>query len=434
MNISTAYATNYSFSLEFAQRQDKDDPLNHFRQRFLFPQKNGKDSIYLCGNSLGLQPKSARDFLDHELTKWAKYAVDGHFHATERWYEYHKLLKPALSEILGAQESELAVMNNLSSNLHFMLVSFYQPKGKRTKILMEAGAFPSDQYVVESQVRFHGYDPEEAIIEVAPRQGESSLRNEDILAAIAEHADELALVMFAGIQYYTGQLFDMQAITKAGHAAGAFVGFDLAHAAGNVPLQLHDWGPDFAAWCSYKYLNSGPGNISGVFVHERHANNPALPRFAGWWGHDEAERFQMKKGFKPQAGADGWMVANSNILPLAAQRASLEIFREAGMQALHEKSLALTGYLEYLLREHVSREGAVIKILTPSDPQARGCQLSLYIPHGGKSLFNRISEAGVICDYREPNVIRIAPTPLYNTFTDVYTFAHLLQEALQHEK
>lgn len=430
--LSTPYSTTFVNSLEFARIQDQHDPLAALRERFLIPRHKQQDSIYFCGNSLGLQPKSTRSYLDAELTKWADYAVDGHFHVEERWYDYHKLLKPSLARIVGAREEEVVVMNNLSSNLHFMMVSFYQPKGRRFKILMEAGAFPSDQYAVESQVRFHGYAPEEAVVEIAPRQGEHTLRTEDILSAIEQHQDELALVLFAGIQYYTGQLFDLQAITQAGQAAGAYVGFDLAHAVGNVPLRLHDWGPDFAVWCSYKYLNSGPGSNGGVFVHERHAEASELPRFAGWWGHDEKERFLMKKGFKPQYGADGWQVANSNILPLAAQRASLALFDEAGgMQALRSKSLALTGYLEYLLKEHVSTAEARVEIITPSEPEARGCQLSLFVHQGGRPLFDRISQAGVIGDWREPNVIRVAPTPLYNTFTDVYTFARLLQEALQ---
>ena len=420
----------YQNTQAFAREADATDPLKHFREQFFIPAPGGRQAIYLCGNSLGLQPKSTRTYLDRELDKWAEYAVDGHFHAPEPWFHYHKLLKDPLARIVGAKPEEVVVMNNLTSNLHFMMVSFYQPTAKRYKILMEGGAFPSDQYAVESQVKFHGYG-EEAIVEVFPRQGEHTLRTEDILAAIDKHQDELALVLFAGLQYYTGQVFDMEAITRAGQAAGAKVGFDLAHAAGNVPLKLHDWGVDFAAWCSYKYLNSGPGSNSGVFVHERYANDTKLQRFAGWWGQDEKERFLMQKGFKPMPGADGWQLSNGNILPLAAQRASLEIFEQAGMENLRQKSLQLTGYLEYLLREEVSSSKNKLQIITPSNPEERGCQLSLLVEKNGKQLFEKISQAGVIGDWREPNVIRIAPTPLYNSFTDVFQFAHLLKQAIE---
>ena len=422
----------YQNTAAFAKALDEQDSLRHFRDQFLIPQKDGQEVIYFCGNSLGLQPKRTRTYLDRELQKWATYAVDGHFHAEEPWFHYHKLLKRPLAGIVGAKPEEVVVMNNLTSNLHFMMVSFYRPEGKRYKILMEGGAFPSDQYAVESQVKFHGFAPEDAIIEVFPRQGEHILRNEDILNAIQTHQHELALVLFGGLQYYTGQVFDMPAITQAGHAAGAKVGFDLAHAAGNVPLQLHDWGVDFAVWCSYKYLNSGPGSNSGVFIHEKHASDPDLPRFAGWWGHDEKERFLMQKGFKPSPGADGWQVSNANILPLAAQRASLDMFAEAGMEALRQKSLRLTGYLEFLIQEVSSQENR-LQIITPSDPQQRGCQLSLFVEKNGRELFDKISKAGVVADWREPNVIRVAPTPMYNSFTDVFRFAALLKEAIQEQ-
>lgn len=421
----------YQYTAAFAQNLDGQDSLNHFRSRFIIPQVNGKDAIYFCGNSLGLQPKSARTFLEKELQKWGDYAVDGHFHGEEPWLQYHKLLKEPLAALTGAKPEEVTAMNNLTSNLHFMMVSFYRPAGKRVKILMEGGAFPSDQYATESQVKFHGYAPEEAIIEISPREGEHLLRTDDILKAIEKNRNELALVLFGGVQYYTGQLFDMQAISTAGHAAGAKVGFDLAHAIGNVPLQLHDWGVDFAVWCSYKYLNSGPGNNSGVFVHEHYATDKDIPRFAGWWGHDEKERFLMRKGFKPSPGADGWQLSNANILPLAVQRASLEMFSEAGMGALRQKSIRLTAYLEYLIREEVSSKGNRLQIITPSDPQQRGCQLSLFVEKNGRELFEKISSAGVVADWREPNVIRVAPTPLYNSFTDVYRFAGLLKEAIQ---
>lgn len=420
----------YQNTEAYARTQDQQDHLKHFRDRFMIPEVQGKEAIYFCGNSLGLQPKSVRTFLDRELQKWADYAVDGHFHAPEPWFDFHKLLKEPLARIVGASPTEVVAMNNLSSNLHLMMVSFYRPTAKRYKILMEGGAFPSDQYAVESQVKFHGHAPADAIIEVFPRQGEYTLHTEDILKAIDQHQDELALVLFSGLQYYSGQVFDMPAISRAGQAAGAKVGFDLAHAVGNIPLQLHNWGVDFAVWCSYKYLNSGPGNNGGVFIHDRYANSFDIPRFAGWWGHDEKERFRMEKGFKPMPGADGWQLSNSNILPLAAQRAALEIFDEAGMQPLRKKSLQLTGYLEYLLREEVSSKANRLRIITPEDPEARGCQLSLLVEKNGKKLFEQISKAGVIGDWREPNVIRVAPTPLYNSYSDVYHFAQLLKEAI----
>ena len=421
----------YQNTAAFAQYQDEQDPLVRFRDHFIIPKQNGKELIYLCGNSLGLQPKTARTYLERELQKWADYAVDGHFHAHEPWLRYHKLLKEPLASLVGASPEEVVAMNNLTANLHFMMVSFYRPAGKRYKILMEGGAFPSDQYAVESQVNFHGYNSEEAIVEVFPREGEHILRLEDIVQAIEENKDELALVLFGGLQYYTGQVFDMPSIAQASQAAGAKVGFDLAHAIGNIPMQLHDWNVDFAVWCSYKYLNSGPGNNGGAFVHERHATDKDLPRFAGWWGHDEKERFLMRKGFKPSPGADGWQLSNANILPLAAQRASLDIFSEAGMEALRHKSIKLTGYLEYLINEEVSSPENRLQIITPSDPHQRGCQLSLFVEKNGRELFERISKAGVVADWREPNVIRVAPTPLYNSFTDVFRFAGLLKEAIQ---
>jgi kynureninase len=335
---------NYQNTLAFAQEQDKQDPLYHFRERFYFPQVNGKDAIYFCGNSLGLQPKSAQMYIDNEMYKWAN-LVEGHFKGEEPWFDYHKLLAPATARVVGAKESEVVVMNQLTVNLHLMLVSFYRPEGKRFKIITEGGAFPSDQYALETQTKFHGYNPDETVVELFPREGEHTLRTEDILASIQEHGEELALVMMGGINYYTGQVFDMEAITKAGHEVGAVVGFDLAHAAGNVPVKLHDWGVDFAVWCTYKYLNSGPGGTSGVFVHERHGNNPDLPRFAGWWGHDAQARFQMKKGFIPMQGAEGWQLSNGQILPFAVHRASLELFDAAGMENLRAKSEKLTGYL-----------------------------------------------------------------------------------------
>ncbi|WP_162427960.1 kynureninase [Pontibacter pudoricolor] len=421
---------NYQNTLAFAQEQDQNDPLHHFRDKFYFPQVNKQDAIYFCGNSLGLQPKSAQMYIDNEMYKWANLAVEGHFKGEEPWFNYHELLAAGAARVVGAKESEVVIMNQLTVNLHLMLVSFYRPEGKRFKIITEAGAFPSDQYALETQTRFHGYNPDEAVVELYPREGEFTLRTEDILQAIKDNADELALVMMGGINYYTGQVFDMEAITKAGHEAGAIVGFDLAHAAGNIPVKLHDWGVDFAVWCTYKYLNSGPGGTSGVFVHERHANNPELPRFAGWWGHDASSRFQMKKGFIPMSGAAGWQLSNAQILPLAVHRASLEIFDAAGMENMRAKSEKLTGYLEYLINDvHVGKD--VLEMITPTDPKARGCQISILVKKNARELFNKLMEAGIIVDYREPNVIRVAPTPLYNSFEEVFLFSEILHKTLE---
>lgn len=416
-------------TLAYAQSFDAADPLRQYRDKFYIPQVNGRDAIYLCGNSLGLQPKSAKAAIEQELEDWAKLGVEGHFHGKNPWFSYHEFLTEQTARLVGAKPLEVVVMNQLTVNLHLMLVSFYRPEGKRFKIVMEAGAFPSDQYAIETQVKFHGYQPEEAIIELVPRAGEHTLRTEDILNTIRENGSEIALVMMGGVNYYTGQAFDMEAITKAAHEAGALAGFDLAHAAGNLKLQLHDWGVDFAAWCSYKYLNSGPGGTSGVFVHERHANNPELPRFAGWWGHDKSARFRMKKGFVPIQGAEGWQLSNAQIFPMAIHKASLEIFDEVGMDALRRKSEQLTGYLEFLLGE-MGLDKDVLEIITPTDPQQRGCQLSLLVHQNGRQLFDKLTAAGIIADWREPNVIRIAPVPLYNTFEDVFRFAEVLKQEL----
>jgi len=419
----------YEYSEFFARQLDNEDPLKEFRNEFYFPKIEGKDAIYFCGNSLGLQPRSTKEYIQRELDNWAELAVDGHFKGEDAWYHIRKKSKPALSEIVGAHEHEVVAMNNLSSNLHFLMVSFYRPSKSRFKIITEAGAFPSDLYMLETQVKFHGLDPEKTIIEVAPRPGEHTLRTEDILLAIEEKGEELALVMMAGLQYYTGQVFDMESITRAGHSVGANVGFDLAHAAGNVPMSLHDWGVDFATWCSYKYMNSGPGNVSGVFVHERHAQNPDLPRFAGWWGHDEEERFKMEKGFKPMYGADGWQVANSNVLALAAHQSSLDIFQRAGIKNLRQKSELLTGYLEFLIQQ-ITGDSGVIEIITPKNPLERGCQLSLFVHKGGKAVFDELYLNGIVGDWRHPKVMRIAPTPLHNSFLDIFRFAQILEKSI----
>lgn len=421
---------NFEYSLGFAQKMDEQDPLKSFRSKFFFPKVNGKEAIYFCGNSLGLQPKTTQSYIQKELENWADMAVDGHFHGEDAWYHIRKKSKPALAEIVGAHEHEVVAMNNLTSNLHFLMVSFYKPTAKRFKIITEAGAFPSDMYMLETQVKFHGLDPDEVIVELAPRDGEHTLRTGDILQSIKEQGEELALVMMAGLQYYTGQVFDMKAIAKAAKEVGAYVGFDLAHAAGNAPLNLHDWGVDFATWCSYKYMNSGPGNISGIFVHENHAEKPDMIRFAGWWGHDEGERFKMEKGFKPMFGADGWQLANSNVLALAAHQAALDIFQEAGIKNLRQKSETLTSYLEFLIQK-ISGNSGVIEIITPKNINERGCQLSLLVHKGGKAVFDEFYQNGIVGDWRNPNVIRIAPTPLYNSFEDVFRFAQILEQSLQ---
>lgn len=412
---------------------DAQDPLQSFRNQFYFPQHEGKDAIYFCGNSLGLQPKSTQQYIQRELEQWHTYGVEGHFRGEHPWFHYHKYLQPQTAHVVGAKEQEVVVMNTLTVNLHLLMVTFYRPTKERFKIIMEAGAFPSDQYAIESQVKWHGFVPAEAIVEVAPRLGEDNLRTEDILATIAQHGDETALVLFGGVNYYTGQFFDLKAITQAGHRAGAYVGFDLAHAAGNVPLQLHDWEVDFASWCSYKYLNGGPGGPSGVFIHEKHGNDRDLPRFAGWWGYDEQQRFLMKKGFIPMSGAEGWQLSNASILSFAAHRASLDMFAAATMPALRAKSEKLTGYLEFLLQQLI-REGYSLQLITPKNEAERGCQLSLLTDAKGKQLFDYLSNNGVICDWREANlptgqagVIRLAPTPLYNRFEEVWILANLLR-------
>ncbi|MFI5453163.1 kynureninase [Pedobacter sp. UC225_61] len=418
---------NFENNLSFAQVLDQQDPLREMRNEYLFPHQNGKPFIYLCGNSLGLQPKVAREVLEVQLNNWQNLAVEGWFDGNSPWMFYHKELKKLMAPIVGAKPAEVCPMNTLTVNLHLLMVSFYQPKAKRFKIIMEAGAFPSDQYAIESQVRFHGFDPKDAIIEVKPREGEYTLRTEDIVKAIADNDEELALVLFGGINYFTGQWFDMLAITKAGHSAGAIVGFDLAHAAGNVPLQLHDWNIDFACWCSYKYQNAGPGGISGIFVHEKHFNTP-LNRFAGWWGYNEAQRFKMEKGFVPEAGADGWQVSCTQVMPMALYHASLQLFEKAGfMDILRTKSKTLTSYLFYLINQVNTTLGEEqYKIITPQDEDDRGAQVSIIAKANGKKIFDELIAHHVLGDWREPNVIRLSPVPMYNNFEDVYRTGELL--------
>ena len=417
---------HYENTLDFARSLDVQDALRSFRDQFVFPKHEATDALYFCGNSLGLQPKTVRQALLDELGQWATHGVEGHFRGALPWMHYHKFLTQQSARLVGALPHEVVVMNTLTVNLHLAMVSFYRPAQGRYKIIMEAGAFPSDQYAMESQVRWHGFEPDDAIVEVAPRPGSDTLRTEDIVQIIEKEGDAVALVLFGGVNYYTGQFYDLEKIASAAHRAGANVGFDLAHAAGNLPLRLHDWNADFAVWCSYKYLNSGPGGPAGFFVHERHGENPALPRFAGWWGHDENERFQMKKGFKPMRGAEGWQLSNAQIFSFAAHKASLDIFDAAGIDNLREKSLQLTGYLEYVLHQ-ANHDKNLFRIITPTTPSERGCQLSLLTDGRGKALFNYLSDNGVIADWREPNVIRFAPVPLYNSFEDVWRLGRLVE-------
>jgi len=419
----------YTNSLDFAQALDASDPLKSFRDKFLIPKHQGTEITYLCGNSLGLQPRSTRSYIQEQLENWENLAVEGWFEGETPWIDFHKELQELSAPLMGAKPQEIAIMNTLTVNLHLLMVSFYKPEGKRNKILMEGGAFPSDQYAVESQVRFHGLEPSDVIIEVFPRAGEEILRTEDILLVIESHKDELALVLMGGINYYTGQFFDLKTITDAGHDAGAYVGFDLAHAAGNVTLHLHDWDVDFACWCSYKYMNSSPGGISGIFVHQKHFD-AKLDRFAGWWGYQQSNRFLMEKGFVPESGAQGWMVSCSPVLMLAAHEASLKIFAEAGgMEVLRDKSRQLTGFTEFLIGEVNSACGReVLKIITPSDPQERGCQLSIIAQINGKMIFDKLVEKRIVGDWREPDVIRISPVPLYNSFTEIFNFGKHLKD------
>ncbi|MGI8641308.1 MAG: kynureninase [Pyrinomonadaceae bacterium] len=438
---------NFENSASFAAKLDAQDSLKNFREKFYVPKRpDGEDVLYFTGNSLGLQPKTVRAYIEQELKDWEMFGVEGHFKAKNPWMPYHEILTKAMAKIVGAKPIETVVMNSLTVNLHLLMVSFYRPTAQRYKIIIEAGAFPSDQYAVQSQIKFHrerGHlarnasdgrtkppqgGTQNALIELKPRESETYLRTEDIEKTITENGDSIALILLGGVNYYTGQAFDFQRITEAGHKVGAVVGFDLAHAAGNIELNLHDWNVDFAAWCSYKYLNSGPGGIAGCFVHERHAESFDLPRFAGWWGHDKETRFLMGSEFVPIKGAEGWQLSNPPIFQLAALKASLDIFEEAGMKNLVEKSRRLTGYLEFLLGEiHDGR----ISVITPSDENERGCQLSIRVKDADRNLFKQITKRGVVADWREPDVIRVAPVPLYNSFADVFHFAKILKNCLR---
>ncbi|HEX2595913.1 MAG TPA: kynureninase [Luteimonas sp.] len=410
------------FSDAYALAQDASDPLRALRAEFHIPLHAGDEQAYFCGNSLGLQPRGARAMVEEVLDKWADDAVEGHFREPAPWMPYHELVRNGLAEVVGALPAEVVAMNSLTANLHLMLVSFFRPTPERPAILMEAGAFPSDRHAIESQLRFHGLDPATDLVEVEPDQADGTISMAAIESAIAMHGPRLALVLWPGVQYRTGQAFDLAAIARLAHAAGAVAGFDLAHAVGNLPLRLHDSGADFAVWCHYKYMNAGPGAIGGCFVHERHARTQR-PRFAGWWGHDQRTRFQMGPAFAPTPGADGWQLSNPPILALAPLRASLELFAQAGMGALRARSLRLTGYLEALIRERLAD---TLQIVTPRDPEHRGAQLSLRVAGGrarGRALFDALSRAGIIGDWREPDVIRISPAPLYNTHADILRFA-----------
>ena len=418
-------------TVEFAKQLDENDSLKSFRNQFYIPLINGKESIYFTGNSLGLQPKATQDYVLNELEDWASFGVEGHFHARKPWMPYHEMFAAPLAKLVGALPEEVVAMNQLTVNLHLLMVSFYRPTKQRYKIICEAKAFPSDQYAIESQVRHHGLNPDDAIIEVAPREGEYAIRTEDILTVIKQHANETALVLFGGVNYYSGQVFDMANICKAAHEAGAYCGMDLAHAAGNIPLQLHNWNIDFACWCSYKYLNSGPGGVAGAFIHQRHITDKKMRRLAGWWGHDKENRFKMEKDFVPIPTAEGWQLSNAPVLSMAAHKASLDIFKEAGMERLFEKGKALSGYLLYILNE-INQQGGekIIEIITPQNDEERGCQVSMLMLKDGKKIFDALIKAGVIADWREPNVIRVAPVPLYNSFKDVYRFGEIISWVL----
>lgn len=418
----------YQATRSYAQEQDSLDPLKQYRSKFHIPtDESGNELVYLCGNSLGLQPKNTQHYIQDELNDWAKFGVEGHTDAKHPWMPYHEFLTKSMAKVVGAKPSEVVVMNTLTTNLHLLMVSFYRPTQKKYKIVIESDAFPSDKYAMESQLRFHGFDPKDGLILWKPRKGEELCRFEDLKQILDEQGDEIALLLIGTTNYYTGQSFPIKKITDLGHQHDCIVGFDLAHGAGNIQPNLHDNGPDFACWCTYKYLNSGPGSLGGLFVHERHANKPELKRFAGWWGHNKSTRFNMRQEFDVLPGAEGWQLSNPPILSMAAIRASLDIFEEAGMDAIITKQQKLTGYLEFLLTDLKNDR---ITIITPSNPDERGCQLSLAVKNADKSLHDKLTKAGVISDWREPDVIRVAPAPLYNSFEDMYNMVMRLKECL----
>ncbi|WP_158847399.1 kynureninase [Algibacter sp. L1A34] len=418
----------FKLGLEFAKEQDQTDILKSYRTKFHLPKnKNGEALIYMTGNSLGLQPKSTKEYINQELEDWANLGVEGHFEAKNPWLPYHEFLTESMANVVGAKPTEVIVMNTLTANLHFMMVSFYRPTKKRHKILIESDAFPSDKYAVESQLRHHGYNDKDGVVLWKPRKSEELLNYDDLEDILKTQGDEIALIMIGGINYYTGQFFDLKRIATLGHKYGCNVGFDCAHGAGNVELNLHDSGADFAVWCTYKYLNAGPGSLGGCFVHERHAHNKELNRFTGWWSHNKKTRFNMRSEFDQLPGAEGWQLSNPPILSMAAIKASLDMFQEVGIGKLVEKSKKLTGYFEFLLKD-LGED--TIRIITPSSPDERGCQLSIQVKNANKSLHNKLTEAGVISDWREPDVIRCAPVPLYNSFEDIYRLVEKLKTIL----
>ena len=420
-------------NIAFAQALDEKDILKHFRNEFYIPVINSNECIYFTGNSLGLQPKSTQDYVLNELEDWANFGVEGHFHAKQPWYNYHEMFPALLAPIVGALPQEIVVMNQLTVNLHLLMATFYQPTAKRYKIICEVKAFPSDQYAFESQVKLKGFNPAEAIIEVAPKIGQHVIATEDIINTINQHKDSVALVLFSGVNYYNGQVFDMEAITSAAHAAGAYCGFDLAHAVGNIALQLHQWQTDFACWCSYKYLNSGPGGVAGAFIHQKHITNTQLPRLAGWWGYDKATRFNMDKGFNAIPTAEGWQLSNAPILSMAAHRASLDIFTAAGIENIIAKGQLLSDYLCFIIQQINDTLGEVlVEIITPINN--KGCQVSLMIKHKPKEIFDALKAHGILADWRAPNVIRVAPVALYNSFSDVLHFGEILGHLIEHSK
>ena len=422
-------------TLDFAQSLDQQDSLYNYRNEFIFPQRKGENVIYFTGNSLGLQPKSAKKYVEDVMNDWANLAVEGHFYAEKPWWDYHERFANPISKIVGSLPSEITVMNTLTVNLHLLMVSFYRPTKSRFKIICEEKAFPSDQYMFQSQVDFHSksvdFDKNNAIIELKRRDGEHNIRLEDILKKIEEVGEELALVLIGGVNYYTGQVFDMKTITAAAQKQGAVVGWDLAHAVGNIELELHNWNVDFAAWCSYKYMNSGPGNASGCFIHEKHHKNSDLPRFAGWWGHNKERRFKMEQNFDPIQGADGWQISNLPILSLAPYLASVMLFDEVGMKKIIEKRNLITSYLEFILNEINREVKGNFEIITPSNQEERACQLSVFFHGEGRNLFEYLMKSGVVTDWREPNVIRFAPVPLYCSFEDMYKFGQILKRGIK---
>ncbi|MBL0104669.1 MAG: kynureninase [Bacteroidetes bacterium] len=427
--------TAYSNTRDFALLQDQNDSLSTFRQEFYHPIINGREAIYFTGNSLGLQPRVTQDYVLAELEDWATYGVEGHFHGRNPWYSYQDILTNQLATLLGALPIEVVSMNSLTTNLHLLLVSFYRPTKERHKIICEYDAFPSDLYAVQSQASYHGYNPDEAVVYLKAREGEYLLRTEDIIAAIEREGKSLATVMLGAVNYYTGQFLDLEKISAAAHKVGATVGFNLAHATGNVMMKLHEWNVDYACFCSYKYLNAGPGGVSGIFVHERFADDKSIPRFAGWWGNDPETRFSIPRTFVPARGARSWQLSNAAVISMSALKASLDIFEDAGMDELRAKSEKLTGFLEFIIQD-INREFKAstgvepVKIITPSNPAERGCQLSLIMHSNGKKIHEKLTEKGVITDWREPDVIRAAPAPLYNSFMDVYEFGQFLKESI----